>query len=86
MKLYRLPVILVQRSEESGGKYIAEVPLLPGCRAWGDSAAEAVDLVHSVAMGFIESYREHGEPLPEGVEELSTDVTSDSTGELLIAV
>ena len=58
MKLYRLPIQIEEPSEDSGGKYVAEVPILPGCRAWGDSAAEAVDHLQSVAAAFIESYRE----------------------------
>lgn len=42
MKQYRLPVTMYQPSEETEYKYLAEVPLLPGCRAWGNTPAEAL--------------------------------------------
>jgi predicted RNase H-like HicB family nuclease len=70
MKLYRLPVTLLAPSEDSGGKYVAEVPLLPGCRAWGDTPSQAVEYIQSVAAAFIESYKDQGDPLPDGVAEL----------------
>jgi predicted RNase H-like HicB family nuclease len=86
MKLYRLPVTLLAPSEDSGGKYVAEVPLLPGCRAWGDTAAEAMDFIQSVAAAFIESYRDYNQPLPEEVEKLAIDASDTAVGELLVAV
>ena len=43
MKLYRLPFLLHEPTGSGEGKYMAEVPFLPGCRAWGDSAAEALE-------------------------------------------
>ena len=43
--------------------YMAEVPVLPGCRAWGDSPSEALEYVKGVAEAFIESYQD-GDPLP----------------------
>jgi predicted RNase H-like HicB family nuclease len=69
MKLYRLPVTLLAPSEDSGGKYVAEVPLLPGCRAWGETASQAMEYIQSVASAFIDSYRENDEDLPAGVSE-----------------
>ena len=86
MKLYRLPVTLLPPSVDSGGKYVAELPLLPGCCAWGETAAEAMEYVHSVAAAFLESYREHGDPLPAEVEQLATETGDETTSEVLIAV
>ena len=68
MKLYRLPLVLNEPSEDTEDRYIAEVPTLPGCRAWGDTATEALENVQSVAAQFIESYRSAGDPLPAEVE------------------
>ena len=68
MKLYRLPLVMNEPREDTEDKYIAEVPTLPGCRAWGDTAAEALENLQSVAAGFIESYRSRGDPLPPEVE------------------
>jgi predicted RNase H-like HicB family nuclease len=84
MKLYRLPVKILEPTQDQGGKYVAEVPLLPGCRAWGDSAAEALENVHSVAAAFLESYRERGDSLPPEIEALGTE--SSAVGEVLITV
>ena len=53
---------------------MAEVPLLPGCRAWGDTPAEALENLRSVAGEFIQSFREHGEPFPEGVDETAFEL------------
>lgn len=69
MKQYRLPVILYQPSEDTEFKYMAEVPILPGCRAWGDTPSEALDNLQNVASEFILSYQKHGHPLPKAVEE-----------------
>ncbi len=33
MKLYKLPLVIHEPSEETEDKYMAEVPALPGCRA-----------------------------------------------------
>ena len=61
MKLYKLPIVLYEPSEETNDMFLAEVPVLPGCRAWGETPSEA----------FIESYMEHGNPLPEELETLA---------------
>lgn len=86
MKLYKLPITIEEPSEDSGGKYVAEVPAIPGCRAWGDSAAEAVDNLQSVAAAFIESYQERGDPLPDEVQKLASDTGASTISEVLIAV
>jgi predicted RNase H-like HicB family nuclease len=86
MKLYNLPITIEEPSDDSGGKYVAEVPALPGCRAWGDSAAEAIDYLQSLAAAFIESYRERGDALPEEVQKLASDEGSTTVSEVLIAV
>ncbi len=72
MKLYRLPLLMHEPSEDTEDKYMADVPSLPGCRAWGDTATEALESLQSVAAGFIESYRSSGDPLPPEVEAASS--------------
>lgn len=73
MKLYRLPLVMHEPGDEGENKYMAEVPSLPGCRAWGDTAAEALENLQSVATAFIESYRDRGDALPPEVEAASRD-------------
>ena len=32
---------------------MAEIPVLPGCRAWGDTPSEAIDIISDLAVDFI---------------------------------
>ena len=74
MKQYKLPVIVHQPSEDTGDKYLAEVPILTGCRAWGDTPAEALENLRSVAGEFIRSFQEHGQPVPKAVEDTAYEL------------
>ena len=42
-------------------KYMAEIPALPGCRAWGDTPSETIEILESLAPAFIELQLEQGE-------------------------
>ena len=64
MNLYKLNYIMYEPSEDTEDKYLAEIPALPGCRAWGDSPAETLHILEGVAQAHIQSYLEHGHPLP----------------------
>ena len=87
MKLYRLPLLIREPSKDTEDKYMAEVPALPGCRAWRDSAAEALENLQSVAAAFIESYRSRGDSLPPEVEAVSSEpVGNQVLSEVLVAV
>jgi predicted RNase H-like HicB family nuclease len=87
MKLYRLPLLMHEPREDTEDKYMAEVPALPGCRAWGDTAAEALENLQSVAAAFIESYRSRGDALPPEVEAASSEsVDTQILSEVLVAV
>ena len=86
MKLYRLPLLMHEPSEDTEDKYMAEVITLPGCRAWGDTAAEALENLQSVATAFIESYYSRGDPLPPEVEAVSSEsVDIGTVSEVLVA-
>ena len=86
MKLYRLTVVLSEPSEDNGDKFLAEVPSLPGCRAWGDTAAEAIETLQIVATAFVESYKDHGDALPAEVVAVATEADRPAISEVLIAV
>ena len=87
MKLYKLPLVIHEPSEDTENKYLAEIPLLPGRRAWGETAAEALENLQSVALGFIESFRDSGDPLPPEVEATASEpVGNQIPGEMLVAV
>lgn len=78
MKQYRLPVTMHEPSEDTEYKYLAEVPILPGCRAWGNTPAEALENLQSVAGEFILSYKKHGDALPKAVEESAYELVGGS--------
>ena len=67
MELYQLDYLLHEPCEEQGWLYMAEIPALPGCRAWAEAANEALVELSTVAEQFILSYQDRGKPLPVGV-------------------
>ena len=86
MQIYRLPVSIRPPALGTEDKYLAEIPLLPGCRAWGDTITEALAMVQSVAAAFIASYQERGDPLPgELTDRLSVDNDLVIESELLVS-
>ena len=85
MRLYRLPFVMHTPSEATEDKYMAEIPALPGCRAWGDTAAEALGNLQNVATAFIESYSNSGDPLPSEVQGVSLEAGADAQSEVLVA-
>ena len=76
-KQYKLPYTMREPSEETEDMYLAEVPLLPGCRAWGATADEALFNLEGVAADFIASYEDHGDELPDAIT---------AAGELVVTV
>lgn len=57
-------LIEVFGSEEDEG-YIAVVPDLPGCSAWGATAEEAVREIEHAQQAWIEACMKSGDPIPE---------------------
>ncbi len=87
MKLYKLSLVIHQPSEETEDRYMAEVPSLPGCRAWGDTPTEVMENLQSVAAGFIDSYQASGDKLPPEVEAMCVETTNvDVPVEFTVAV
>jgi predicted RNase H-like HicB family nuclease len=87
MDLYRLRAVLREPSDETENKYLAEIPDLPGCRAWGDTSAQALESLQSVAAAFIESYRDRGDPLPPQVTAAVVDADEHrGVSEIMVAV
>lgn len=82
-KPYKLSVVMHAPSEQTEDKYMAEIPALPGCRAWGDTPEDALDILQGVAAATIKVYEERGYELPAGLEETSA---SAHTRELQVAV
>ena len=73
MKLYKLPIVLYEPSEDTNDMFMAEAPLLPGCRAWGDTPSQALEYIQGVAEAFIETYMELEQPIPPELESLAIE-------------
>ena len=84
MKHYKLRYVMHDPSEETEDKYLAEIPDLPGCRAWGDTSEDALDILSSVAAATIEVYIDRGYELPAEVRGSLIDATT--ANEVLVAV
>lgn len=53
---------------DSNGTFVAYVPAIEGCHAWGQTSEEAqAELVHVFEM-IRDEYREAGQELPDDVE------------------
>jgi predicted RNase H-like HicB family nuclease len=55
----------VEIDREQDGRWIAEVPELPGVRAYGASAPEAQARVQALALRVVADRLEHGEAGPD---------------------
>jgi predicted RNase H-like HicB family nuclease len=51
----------IEQEQEVDGRWIAEVPELPGALAYGETRAEAVARVQALALRVLADRLEHGE-------------------------
>lgn len=65
----------IESLDEDG--YVATSPDLPGLVAQGRTVSETIEIAHDVARKLIESYKEHGDPLPSGLKEASKTLNID---------
>ena len=54
----------IETDQEADGRWIAEIPDLPGVLAYGESRAEAVVRAKAVALRVLAERIEHGEATP----------------------
>ncbi len=53
---------------DDNGTFVAYVPAIPGCHAWGRTPEEAQAEIVNVFEMIKEEYREEGRPLPQDVD------------------
>ena len=82
MKLYKLPFVMHEPGYDTEDKFMAEIPILPGCRAWGDTHDDALKNLQGVAAATMESYREWGDELSAEVQ--TGLVETDAADEVLV--
>ena len=56
------------------GQYLATSDDLPGLLAQGRTVTETLEIAQDVAKKIIESYLEHGDPLPKGLEKIQNNM------------
>lgn len=59
--------ILIEQDED--GMFVAEVPSLPGCVSQGNTRSEALLNIKEAMEGYIESLKNHNEPIPPPINE-----------------
>jgi predicted RNase H-like HicB family nuclease len=55
----------IEVEEEADGRWIAEVPELPGVMAYGTSRAEAIRRAQALSLRVLADRLEHDEPIPQ---------------------
>lgn len=55
----------IELDREDDGRWIAEVPALPGVLVYGDTQEAAVRAVRALALRVLAERVEHGETIPE---------------------
>ena len=69
---YPFPVVMrIEIKREEDGRWLTEIPKLPGVMAYGQTEAEAVSRVKALALRVMADRLEHGETVPELVDVFS---------------
>jgi predicted RNase H-like HicB family nuclease len=61
----------IEIEQEEDGRWLTEIPVLPGVMAYGATREEAVARVKALALRVLADRLEHGEAIPELVEVFS---------------
>jgi len=69
--------VVLQQDED--GVFVAEVPSLPGCISQGATRQAALDNIREAIEGYLESLKQHGEPIPPPIDEEVVDSRCLST-------
>jgi predicted RNase H-like HicB family nuclease len=60
----------IEVEQEDDGRWLAEIPDLPGVMAYGATSSQAVARVQSLCLRVLADRVEHGESIPESVADL----------------
>lgn len=64
--------VLIEQDED--GIFVVQVPSLPGCISQGRTREEALRNIQEAIEVYLESLKEHGEPIPPSIEEEVVEV------------
>lgn len=65
--------IVIEPDED--GMFVASCPSLPGCHSQGATRDEALANIREAIALYVESLREHDEPIPPGITEEVVEVS-----------
>ncbi|HEV3259739.1 MAG TPA: type II toxin-antitoxin system HicB family antitoxin [Gemmataceae bacterium] len=57
--------LTVEMEQEEDGRWLAEVPELPGALPYGHTRQEAIDRVRALSLRVLADRLDHGEPVPQ---------------------
>jgi predicted RNase H-like HicB family nuclease len=57
--------LAIEVEQEDDGRWLAEVPELPGVLVYGQTRTEAIDRVQALALRVLADRLGHGEPVPQ---------------------
>jgi len=60
-------MLKIESEQEQDGRWIAEIPALPGVLVYGDTQADAKAKAQALALRVIADRLEHGEELPREI-------------------
>lgn len=58
-------MIRVETEQEEDGRWLAEIPQLPGVMTYGASRADAISRAEALALRVLADRLEHGESVPD---------------------
>jgi len=64
-------------SKVENGQYLAQSEDIPGLIAQGRTIAETVEIAQDVARKLIDSYIEHGDPIPNTLKPITDQIELD---------
>jgi predicted RNase H-like HicB family nuclease len=56
--------LTIEVEQEEDGRWIAEVPDLPGVLTYGETRQEAIDRAQALSLRVLADRLDHGEPVP----------------------
>jgi predicted RNase H-like HicB family nuclease len=59
--------VVIEQDED--GVFVAQCPALPGCVSQGATRSEALANIRDAIQGYLESLKEHNEPVPPPISE-----------------
>ncbi len=60
--------LTIEIEQEDDGRWIADVPAIPGVMVYGESRDEAVSRVQALALRVLADRLENGEPVPQAAD------------------